>query len=161
MWDNPILPHSSLSDGIDKIKIGEDFQRMYLQLAILQLFNLRVAIHSLGFALNWNNSFKVYRLRGDSKMRAISDGNSFRRRLLLVIVVFAFVGLVRPIASQAQTCGTDYTIKEGETLAQIAARVYGNPAQWTIIFYANQDRLGTNVSLLVPGFTLRIPCAGG
>jgi len=29
---------------------------MYLQLAILQLFNLRVAILSLGFALNWNNS---------------------------------------------------------------------------------------------------------
>jgi len=95
------------------------------------------------------------------KMRAISDGNSFRRRLLLVIVVLAFVGVMRPIASQAQTCGTDYTIKEGETLAQIAARVYGNPAQWTIIFYANQDRLGTNVSLLVPGFTLRIPCVGG
>src|SRR5262245_49305980 len=52
-------------------------------------------------------------------------------------------------------------IKEGETLAQIAARVYGNPAQWTIIFYVNQDRLGTNVSLLVPGFTLRLPCIGG
>ena len=94
-------------------------------------------------------------------IRTISDGNSFRRRLLLVIVVLAFIGVMRPIASQAQTCGTDYTIKEGETLAQIAARVYGNPAQWTIIFYANQDRLGTNVSLLVPGFTLRIPCVGG
>jgi polar amino acid transport system substrate-binding protein len=75
--------------------------------------------------------------------------------------VLAFIGLMRPVASQAQSCGTDYTIKEGETLAQIAARVYGNPAQWTIIFYANQDRLGTNVSLLVPGFTLRIPCVGG
>jgi polar amino acid transport system substrate-binding protein len=94
-------------------------------------------------------------------MRAISNGNSFRRHLLLVVVVLAFIGLMRPVASQAQSCGTDYTIKEGETLAQIAARVYGNPAQWTIIFYANQDRLGTNVSLLVPGFTLRIPCIGG
>jgi hypothetical protein len=29
---------------------------MFLQLAILQLFNLRVAILSLGIALNWNNS---------------------------------------------------------------------------------------------------------
>jgi hypothetical protein len=45
-------------------KIGEDFQRMYLQLAILQLFNLRVAILSLGIALNWNNSFRVCRLTG-------------------------------------------------------------------------------------------------
>lgn len=61
----------------------------------------------------------------------------------------------------AQSCGVDYTIKEGETLAQIAARVYGNPSQWTIIFYANQDRLGTNVSLLVPGLALRLPCIGG
>jgi polar amino acid transport system substrate-binding protein len=94
-------------------------------------------------------------------MRAIAGGNGFRRRFLFVVVVLAFIGVVRPLASQAQTCGTDYTIKEGETLAQIAARVYGNPAQWTIIFYANQDRLGTNVSLLVPGFTLRIPCVGG
>jgi Mn2+/Fe2+ NRAMP family transporter len=94
-------------------------------------------------------------------MRAISNGNSFRHHLLLVVVALAFIGLMRPVASQAQSCGTDYTIKEGETLAQIAAHVYGNPAQWTIIFYANQDRLGTNVSLLVPGFTLRIPCIGG
>jgi polar amino acid transport system substrate-binding protein len=61
----------------------------------------------------------------------------------------------------AQTCGTDYTIKEGETLAQIASRVYGNPSQWTAIFYANQDRLGGNVSMLVPGLALRLPCIGG
>src|SRR5882724_3300835 len=94
-------------------------------------------------------------------MRAISDDSNFRRHFLFVVVVLASIGVMRPLASQAQSCGTDYTIKEGETLAQIAARVYGNPAQWTIIFYANQDRLGTNVSLLVPGFTLRLPCVGG
>jgi polar amino acid transport system substrate-binding protein len=61
----------------------------------------------------------------------------------------------------AQTCGSEYAIKEGESLAQIAARAYGNPAQWTVIFYANQDRLGTNASLLVPGLALRLPCIGG
>src|SRR5262245_50917455 len=68
--------------------------------------------------------------------------------------------MLGPASSIAQTCGTDYTIKEGETLAQIAARIYGNPAQWTVIFYANQDRLGTNESLLVPGLALRLPCIG-
>ncbi len=62
--------------------------------------------------------------------------------------------------AQAQTCGGEYTIKDGETLSDIAARVYGNPAQWTVIFYANQDRLGTNISLLVPGLSLRLPCVG-
>jgi polar amino acid transport system substrate-binding protein len=39
--------------------------------------------------------------------------------------------------------------------------VYGNPSQWTVIFYANQDRLGDNVSMLVPGLALRLPCIGG
>jgi polar amino acid transport system substrate-binding protein len=38
--------------------------------------------------------------------------------------------------------------------------VYGNPTQWTVIFYANQDRLGGNVSLLMPGLALRLPCIG-
>jgi polar amino acid transport system substrate-binding protein len=80
---------------------------------------------------------------------------------LLGIGVVAAVGVLPPGPVAAQTCGNDYTIREGETLAQIAARVYGNPSQWTIIFYANQDRLGTNVSLLVPGLALRLPCVGG
>ena len=61
-----------------------------------------------------------------------------------LLVLVSITSPLLPTAGSAQTCGTDYTIREGETLAQIAARVYGNPAQWTIIFYANQDRLGTN-----------------
>ena len=36
-----------------------------------------------------------------------------------------------------------------------------NPTQWTVIFYANQDRLGANVSLLIPGLLLKLPCIGG
>jgi len=83
------------------------------------------------------------------------------RRICGLLILVSVVGVLQPTAGSAQTCGTDYTIKEGETLAQIAARVYGNPAQWTIIFYANQDRLGTNESLLVPGLALRLPCIGG
>ncbi|MFZ0853124.1 MAG: transporter substrate-binding domain-containing protein [Hyphomicrobiaceae bacterium] len=82
-------------------------------------------------------------------------------RLLGTLIVLGAVAVSRPEVTAAQTCGTDYTIKEGETLAQIAARVYGNPTQWTVIFYANQDRLGMSESLLVPGFTLRLPCIGG
>jgi polar amino acid transport system substrate-binding protein len=62
---------------------------------------------------------------------------------------------------EAQTCGTDYAIKEGESLADIASRVYGSTSQWTLIFYANQDRLGSNASMLVPGLSLRIPCVAG
>src|SRR5262252_10547381 len=80
--------------------------------------------------------------------------------VLAPLITIFVLGLSQPHVTAAQTCGTDYTIKEGETLAQIAARVYGNPAQWTVIFYANQDRLGTNESLLVPGLALRLPCIG-
>jgi len=89
----------------------------------------------------------------------VSSGVTWRA--LGILIVVALLSVLRPNAAAAQTCGTDYTIKEGETLAQIAARVYGNPVQWTVIFYANQDRLGANVSLLVPGLALRLPCIGG
>jgi polar amino acid transport system substrate-binding protein len=89
------------------------------------------------------------------------QGADGRRRLLATLAVAAAVaGFLRSDVAGAQTCGTEYTIKEGETLAQIAARVYGNPTQWTVIFYANQDRLGGNVSLLMPGLALRLPCIG-
>jgi polar amino acid transport system substrate-binding protein len=86
---------------------------------------------------------------------------SERGRRLRNLIFAVLVGALGPNVAIAQTCGTEYTIKEGETLAQIASRVYGNPAQWTVIFYANQDRLGDNVSMLVPGLALRLPCIGG
>ena len=64
-------------------------------------------------------------------------------------------------AAQAQTCGSDYTFKEGESLIDVAARVYGSPSQWSLIFYANYNRIGANAFMLAPGFRLRIPCAAG
>ncbi len=63
-------------------------------------------------------------------------------------------------SAHAQTCGSEYVVKEGESLADIAGRVYGSPAQWVVIFYANQDRMGANVSMLVQGLSIRIPCLG-
>jgi len=64
-------------------------------------------------------------------------------------------------AGTAQTCGSEYLLKEGDTLAQIATRAYGDPAQWAIILYANQDRLAGNEFSLVPGAALKVPCLGG
>lgn len=84
------------------------------------------------------------------------------------LVASAFLGGIAAFAvtagsdlALAQTCGSDYEIKQGDTLALIATRVYGKPSQWTVIFYANQDRLGANASLLIPGLSIRIPCIGG
>jgi polar amino acid transport system substrate-binding protein len=81
--------------------------------------------------------------------------------VLPVLLAVAIADSLLAGKAVAQACGTEYRIKEGETLAQIAARVYGNPTQWTVIFYANQDRLGTNASLLVPGLAITLPCVGG
>jgi polar amino acid transport system substrate-binding protein len=74
--------------------------------------------------------------------------------LLLVLSLFA----ARP--APAQVCGFDYVTREGDTLAQIAQRVYGSNAQWSIIFYANQDRISANAALLTPGQSIKIPCFG-
>ncbi len=82
-------------------------------------------------------------------------------RVLPMLLAVSVAGSLLSHMAVAQTCGAEYKIKEGETLAQIAARVYGNPTQWTVIFYSNQDRLGTNASLLVPGLAIALPCIGG
>src|SRR5688572_8177229 len=95
------------------------------------------------------------RMLGSSKSAA-----GWLTRLLTALAVGAGAGYLLPDTADAQTCGTEHTVKEGETLAQIAARAYGNPTQWTVIFYANQDRLGGNMSLLVPGLAIRLPCIG-
>jgi nucleoid-associated protein YgaU len=47
-----------------------------------------------------------------------------------------------------------HRVTQGETLALIAAKEYGNPSLWRVI--ANENRL-TNPRALVPGDSLRIP----
>jgi polar amino acid transport system substrate-binding protein len=58
----------------------------------------------------------------------------------------------------AQTCGTDYVIQPNENLTDIAQRAYGDPHRWSVIFYANGDKLENNTSLVTPGLTIKIPC---
>ncbi|MEZ5922818.1 MAG: transporter substrate-binding domain-containing protein [Hyphomicrobiaceae bacterium] len=84
-----------------------------------------------------------------------------RATKLFSILVTALLPLLAAAPAPAQTCGADYVIQEGDSLAKIAGRVYGKTSQWTVIFYANQDRLGGGTSLIVPGLAVRIPCIGG
>jgi polar amino acid transport system substrate-binding protein len=79
----------------------------------------------------------------------------------LSIAVLVGASCLIATRSSAQTCGAEYTLKPGDTLADIARTVYGNASQWNIIYYANQDRLGDNATLLVPGLSLKIPCLAG
>jgi polar amino acid transport system substrate-binding protein len=76
------------------------------------------------------------------------------------VALLLFLSFWRADPAAAQKCGSDYTIKDGDTLAEIAQRVYGSRSQWTTIFYSNQDRLGANATLLVPGLAIKIPCIG-
>ena len=85
--------------------------------------------------------------------------DNFARWLFAAMLLSVALG-AHGQAAQAQTCGGDYTIKEGELLADVATRVYGNSSQWPLIFYANQDRMGANASMLVPGLSIRVPCMG-
>ena len=82
---------------------------------------------------------------------------------LVLALRAALLGLFflwHPTVATAQVCGSDYVIKDGDTLADIAQQVYGNRSQWTAIFYSNQDRMGANATLLVPGLAIKIPCIG-
>lgn len=85
---------------------------------------------------------------------------SFRSTLCTIFLVTStwIAGPEGSNSARAQTCGTDYVIQPNENLTDIAQRVYGDPRKWSIIFYANGDKLENNISLVTPGVTLKIPC---
>lgn len=85
---------------------------------------------------------------------------SWGLRSAAAAIAMAGAASFAPMPAAAQSCGANYALKEGETLADIARTVYGSASQWSIIFYANQDVLGENATLLVPGLTIKIPCIG-
>jgi polar amino acid transport system substrate-binding protein len=72
----------------------------------------------------------------------------------------AAVSLTTARPAAAQVCGSEYVVQSGDSLADIANKVYGRASDWSILLYANQDRLGANASLMVPGLSIRIPCVG-
>lgn len=53
-----------------------------------------------------------------------------------------------------------YTVRSGDTLSAIAARVYGHPDYWPTIYNANRALIGGNPNVIHPGEVLAIPPAG-
>jgi len=57
--------------------------------------------------------------------------------------------------------GEEYTVKDGDTLWEIAEARYGSGFEWTKIRDANSDQIGTlpngSQALIVPGQTLTLP----
>jgi Cu-Zn family superoxide dismutase len=79
-----------------------------------------------------------------------------RRTLLTLPIALALTH-----AHTAAACHVEYLLKENDTLESIARQIYNDPAKWQIIYYANQDALGQNSSLLRPGTSIRLPCVAG
>jgi nucleoid-associated protein YgaU len=48
-----------------------------------------------------------------------------------------------------------YTVQPGDSLWQIARRVYGDGRYWVLLYQANADRIG-NPNLIYPGQHLRL-----
>jgi len=53
--------------------------------------------------------------------------------------------------------GDSYTIAEGDTLASIADKFYGDSSLWRRIYDANRQAIGDNPDNVRVGTTLRIP----
>lgn len=55
------------------------------------------------------------------------------------------------------TDAPNYTVKSGDTLWDIAKNHFGDGSRWTEIYKLNQDLLGTNPDLILPGQNLQMP----
>ncbi|MCV2870602.1 transporter substrate-binding domain-containing protein [Defluviimonas sp. WL0002] len=67
----------------------------------------------------------------------------------------AFLGT----ASAQEACST-YVVQEGDTIGNIAIKAYG-VLDYQIVFNANRDKIGNDISGLKPGTELVLPCADG
>jgi nucleoid-associated protein YgaU len=62
-----------------------------------------------------------------------------------------------PSPSPSPAAGESYTVADGDTLATIAERFYGDPTLWRPIYEANRTAIGDNPDNVRVGTTLRIP----
>ena len=61
------------------------------------------------------------------------------------------------VASEVPPAGISYTVAAGDTLAGIAGRACGDPADWPAIWHQNQAAV-PNPDLIYPGQTLTFTC---
>ncbi|MCV2866265.1 transporter substrate-binding domain-containing protein [Albidovulum sediminicola] len=62
-------------------------------------------------------------------------------------------------ASAQQACST-YVVQDGDTIGTIAIQAYGT-LDYQIVFNANRERIGNDISGLKPGTELILPCPDG
>lgn len=59
-------------------------------------------------------------------------------------------------ADRTLTGSRKYLVKQGQSLADIAREVYGNPNKWPVIYNANLGKI-RNPANITPGVSLVIP----
>ncbi|MCG7386872.1 LysM peptidoglycan-binding domain-containing protein [Paenibacillus sp. ACRRY] len=62
-----------------------------------------------------------------------------------------------PARPSTRTTPTSYTVKSGDSLFKIAAKVYGNGDRWRDIYAKNKSVIGANPNAIKPGQKLVIP----
>ncbi len=60
-------------------------------------------------------------------------------------------------STQTGSGASTYTVASGDTLSQIAIKVYGSNKYWKVIHEANKDVIGSDPGSLKVGLTLKIP----
>ena len=73
--------------------------------------------------------------------------------------------VIRPAAKKTAARPAKYTVKSGDTLSDIAKRVYHNPAYWPVLYWANHSQIKyANIievgqKLTVPAKPAKVPAA--
>lgn len=79
----------------------------------------------------------------------------------IFLAATSVVAIVTTEASaDAVRCGETYTVQRGDHLSDIAKRAYGRSENYSLIYNANADVIGTDPSMVSVGASLVIPCAG-
>lgn len=71
--------------------------------------------------------------------------------------IYKDTAIVTPRSTENAPKGTTYTVKEGDTLFNIAKYFYGNGQEYMTIYNANKSVIGNNPNLIYPGQVLTIP----
>jgi polar amino acid transport system substrate-binding protein len=61
----------------------------------------------------------------------------------------------------AESCGGVYTVQRGDSLSQIADRLYQDAGKWTAIHTTNIDTIGSNPNAIRVGQKLQLTCIAG
>lgn len=79
----------------------------------------------------------------------------------LAVAAVAALTIGTTSAAFADTCGGVYTVQRGDSLSQIADRLYQDAGKWTVIHTSNIGAIGNNPNSIRVGQRLQMTCIAG